>query len=324
MSTPRPRVLRPRAEERPPAMATKAAVLRRLELDITRRLDGMLAGDQRTFAFGPGTERAGGRPYEPGDDARRIDWNLSARAPVLHVRTTEAERDLQTWLVADRSASLDFGTAQREKRDVALAAVAAFGLLTVGTGNRFGVLVAGTDRLRHLPLTTSRSGVLAALATVYDTPRVEARPGPGADLASALRELERTVRRRSQIVVVSDFLEVSDWARQLRRSVLRHDVIAVSVLDPRELELPSVGLLSVVDKETGRHVEVATSNGLRARYAAAAAAREQDIRRALLSAGAEHLRLRTDRDWLLDVLRFVNSRRRTGRAPRPASVGAER
>ncbi len=316
--------LRPQPEERPPAMATKAAVLHRLELDISRRLDGMLAGDQRTYAFGPGSERAGGRPYEPGDDARRIDWNLSARAPVLHVRTTEAERERQTWLVADRSASLDFGTAQREKRDVVLAAVAAFGLLTVGTGNRFGVLIAGTDRLRHVPAVTGRPGVLAALATVYDTPRVEALPAAGADLAAALRRLQRTVRRRSQVIVVSDFLEASDWAGQLRRLVLRHDVIAVSVLDPRELELPPVGLLSVVDKETARHVEVATSPKLRARYATAAARRDQDIRRALASTGAEHLRLRTDRDWLLDVVRFVTLRRRAGRAPRPVGGRAER
>lgn len=300
-----------RRDEQAPAVATKAAILRRLELDVSRRLDGLLSGDQRTYAFGPGTERAGGRPYQPGDDARRIDWNLSARAVVPHLRTTEAERDRETWLVADRSASLDFGTAQREKRDVVLAAVAAFGLLSVGTGNRLGVLVAGADRLQRLPIATSRAGVMAGLAAVYDTPRVEGPPTAEADLAAALSQLHRTLRRRGQIVVVSDFLESSGWAAQLRRLTLRHDVLAISVVDPRELELPPVGLLSVIDKETGRHVEVATSPRLRARYAAAAAARDESIRRALVNAAAQHLRLRTDRDWLLDVLRFVTTRRRT-------------
>ncbi len=299
-------------------------MLRRLELDVSRRLDGLLSGDQRTYAHGPGSERAGGRPYEPGDDARRIDWNLTARAVVPHLRTTEAERDRETWLVADRSASLDFGTAQREKRDVVLAAVAAFGLLTVGTGNRFGVLVAGTDRLRRLPIATNRAGVMAGLAAVYDTPRVEVPPAAAADLTAALHQLQRTVRRRGQIVVVSDFLESSGWAARLRRLTLRHDVVAISVVDPRELELPPVGLLSVVDKETGRHVEVATSPGLRARYAAAATARDDSIRRAVETAGAQHLRLRTDRDWLLDVLRFLTTRRRTVNRRLLASGRAQR
>lgn len=308
-----------RRNDGPSLIAAKAAVLRRLELDILRRLDGLRSGDQQTYALGPGSERAGGRPYEPGDDARRIDWNLTARAPVPHVRTTEAERERETWLIADRSASLDFGTAQREKRDVVLAAVAAFGLLTVGTGNRFGVLASGTDRLLRLPVATGRAGVMAALAAVYDTPRAEGPPAAGADLTAALRQLQRTVRRRGSIVVVSDFLECSDWAVQLRRLVLRHDVIAVSVLDPRELDLPPVGLLSVVDKETGRHVEVATSPAVRARYAAAAADREAGIRRTLATTGAQHLRLRTDRDWLLDVLHFLTARRRTGQPPFAAS-----
>ncbi len=120
-------------------VAAKAAVLRRLELDVTRRLDGLLSGDYLAFASGPGTEPAGARPYGPGDDARRIDWSLTARALTPHVRTTEADRELETWVVADRSASLDFGTAEREKREVALAAVAAFGFLTVRAGNRLGV-----------------------------------------------------------------------------------------------------------------------------------------------------------------------------------------
>jgi uncharacterized protein (DUF58 family) len=308
-----------RVGDRPSDAALKAAVLRRLELEVSRPLDGLLSGNQRTFAFGPGGERVGGRRYEPGDDARMIDWSLTARSFEPHVRTTEAERERETWCIVDRSASLDFGTAQREKRDVALAATAAFGLLTVGDGNRFSVLVAGTERLQRLPAAGSRAGVLATLAAVYDSPRMPSGPAAGADLNAALRRAQRTIRRRGQIIVISDFLESSEWAGQLRRLVLRHDVVAVSIVDPRELELPPVGLLSVVDKETGRHVEVPTGPALRARFAAAAAARDEQIRRAILATGAQHLRLRTDRDWLLDVMRFLTTRRRTSRLFQPAT-----
>ena len=295
----------------PAAVSAKASVLRRLELDVTRRLDGMLSGDYRGFTGGPGSEPAGARPYGPGDDARRIDWSLTARALETHVRTTDADRELETWIVADRSASLDFGTAQREKREVVLAAVAAFGFLTVRAGNRMGVLIAGGDDLVRIPATGGRQGLLAALSRCYDVPRREAGPSPRADLAAALGRLERTQPRRGQVVVVSDFLDADDWAAPMRRLGLRHQIIAVHVTDPRELELPAVGMLSVVDPETGRHLHVQTNSAkLRARYAAAAADRQRSIDRAIAGSGAAMLPLSTDRDWVADVVRFVGRRRR--------------
>ena len=306
-------------------MATKAAVLRRLELDVTRRLDGMLSGDHLAIATGPGTEAAGARPYGPGDDARRIDWSLSARSLSLHVRTTEADRELETILVADRSASLDFGTGQREKREVVLAAVAAFGSLTIRSGNRLGLVVAGGAKIVHVPPRAGRPGLLAGMALLYDTPRREAGPGPGADLAGALRRVERTQRRRAQIVVVSDFLDAPDWAAPLQRLGMRHQLIAVQVSDPREFELPAVGMLSVVDTETGRRLDVQTAPELRARYVAAARRRDGEIRRFLVGSGAERLSLSTDRDWLVDVVRFVGGRRlERGAARASGSAGSTR
>lgn len=297
---------------RPTEVTAKASVLRRLELEVTRRLDGMLSGDYLAVSTGPGTEAAGARPYAPGDDARRIDWNLSARAMAPHVRTTDADRELETWVVADRSASLDFGTAEREKREVVLAAVATFGVLTVRHGNRLGVLAAGGDRLLRLPAGNGRANVLAALSALYDTPRRETGPAPAADMASALTALERTQPRRGQVVAVSDFLDSSSWQTPLRRLALRHQVIAVHVTDPRELTLPAVGVLTVVDTETGRQLHVQTSSpGLRHRYDAAAAARHQALRRSLIDCGAEYLHLSTDRDWLVDVALFIS--RRAGR-----------
>jgi uncharacterized protein (DUF58 family) len=297
-------------------LSVKATVLRRLELDVTRRLEGLVSGDYLALATGPGTEAAGARPYGPGDDARHIDWNLSARTLSPHIRTTDADRELETSVVVDRSASLDFGTAEREKREAALAAVAAFGFLTVRSGNRLGVLITGGSELTWLPPRSGRTGLMSALTAIYDTPRQAAGPLPAAGLGAGLERVARTQRRRGQVVVVSDFLDPSDWATPLRRLCLRHQVIAVQVSDPRELQLPDVGMLSVVDPETGQHLHVQTGSAiLRERYRAAAAERHNQIRRLLGEAGAEHLALSTDRDWLIDVARFVD-RRRAAR-PRP-------
>lgn len=308
------------ASANPAAVAGKAATLQRLELDVTRRLDGLLSGDYLAFAHGAGTEPAGARPYSPGDDARRIDWNLSARTSAAHIRTTEADRELETWVVADRSASLDFGTALREKREVALAAVAAFGFFNLRAGNRLGIIVAGGDDLTQVPARSGRPGLLAALSGLYDTPRRTTPPGTGADLTGALLRLERIQRRRGRVVVVSDFLDRSEWAAALRRLALRHQVIAVQITDRREMELPPVGMLSVVDTESGQLLHVQTNSAaLRERYAEAAASRQKRIVDAIAGTGAEHLLLSTDRDWLLDVARFVGRRRkeRIRSVPRP-------
>ncbi len=305
----RPAVLPPSA--RPSVVAAKAAMLRRLELDVTRRLDGLISGDYLAFAHGAGTEPAGARAYGPGDDARRIDWSLTARTMTAQVRTTEADRELETWVIADRSPSLDFGTADREKREVVLGAVAGFGFLGLRAGNRLGVIATGGDQLLRIPPRSGRVALLAALSALYDTPRREAPPGSSADLHAALMRLERVQLRRGRIVVVSDFLEASEWAVPLSRLALRHQIIAVQVTDPREMQLPDVGMLEVVDAETGRQLHVQTNSAaLRERYAAAAAERDERITRLIAETGAEHLRLSTDRDWLIDVARFVGRRRR--------------
>jgi uncharacterized protein (DUF58 family) len=309
----------------PGAIAVRAAVLRRLELDVTRRLDGLLSGDYIAAVVGTGSEAAGARAYSPGDDARHIDWNLSARALAPHIRTTDADRELHTTVVVDRSASMDFGTASREKREVALSAVAAFGFLTVRSGNHLGVLMSGSDALVWIPARTGRPGLLAALAAVYDTPRLDAPPAPDATLAAALARAARTQHRHGQVIVVSDFLDAADWAAPLRRLCLRHQVIAVHVVDPREFELPDVGMLAVVDSETGRHLHVQTrSAALRERYRAAASQRHQAIRQNVIRAGAEYLELSTDRDWVGDVARFVNHRHRVRPRTWLAGVGGPR
>lgn len=298
--------------------AARAQVLRRLEFAIARRLDGRDTGDHASFTYGPGSERAGARPYAPGDDARLIDWNLTARSGQAWVRQTEADRELETWVVVDRSASLDFGTADGEKRDVVLGATAAFGMLTLRGGNRFGVVIAGGERLRHLPARRGRGAFLASLAVVHDTPRQAGPPGPGATSAAAVVHLSRLQPRRCTVVVVSDFLSDDGWDRALGEVARHHEVVAVHVTDPRELALPAVGVLAVVDTESGRQRYVQSSSAsLRAKYAAAAAERHRGIQMRIDGSGAAYLHLSTDRDWLTDTVHFA-SRLRQARRARPS------
>ncbi len=301
------------------------AVLRRLELDINRRLDGLLQGDYQGLLPGPGSEPGESRPYRAGDDVRRMDWNVTARTAVPHVRDAVADRELETWVVVDASASLDFGTANSEKRDLALAAVAAIGFLTARTGNRMGAVVVGSSGIFQIPPRTGRAallGLLHKLATMPHSAGLEGTsPSAGATaLGAAVRRLLQPPRRRGLAVVVSDFISTPGWERPLRALVARHQVLAVEVVDPRELELPKVGYLTLVDPETGARRDVQTSSPkLRARFAEAAAAQRAGIGAAIRTAGAQHLVLRTDRDWMRDVVRFVSTarRRRGGMEWRP-------
>jgi len=241
-----------------------------------------------------------------------MDWNLTARTTVPHVRDAVADRELETWIVVDCSASLSFGTASCEKRDLALAAVAAVGFLTARTGNRIGALALHPDRVDQFPARTGRQALLAMLHRLATLP--PSTDGQGAtDLGAGIRRLLQPPRRRGLAVVVSDFIGVPgrDWERPMRMLAARHQVVAVEVLDPRELELPNVGFLTLVDPETGARRQVQTAKAsLRAKYAEAAAAERLEISAALRRTGAHHLVLRTDRDWMRDVVEFVMMSRR--------------
>lgn len=294
------------------------AVLRRLELTVTRRLDGLLQGDYRGLVPGHGSETGETRPYVAGDDVRRIDWNVSARTLDTQVRETIADRELETWLLVDRSASLDFGTVNMTKAELSTAAVAAIGHLTARTGNRVGAVIVDSSGAHLIPARPGRAHLLSLLRDL-----VGARPrrdvvGHPPTLSDALRYLLVPPRRRGLMVVVSDFLApspgvggggVDAWEKPISALSTRHDVVAVEVVDPRELELPAIGVLSVVDPETGRVREVATGRAVRERYAAAAAAQRREIAERLRRCGADHVQLRTDRDWVVDLASFVLRRR---------------
>ncbi len=277
-------------------------VLRRLELRVARRIDGLLHGDYLGLLPGPGSEMAEARVYRPGeDDVRRMDWNVTARTTVPHVRDLIADRELETWALVDASGSMDFGTAQSEKRDLATSAVAAIGFLTAHAGNRLGAHIAHAGGVRRLPARSGRGALFSMLRALLQLPRAPEGATGGPSLASALDGL--------------DDPGAPTWERPLQRLTARHQVLAVEVLDPRELELPDVGVLTLVDTETGRRREVSTANRrTRERYAEAAAAQREAIQAALRRAGAGHMQLRTDRDWVRDVVRYVVAHRRMARA----------
>ena len=290
------------------SVAGRADALRHLELRVTRMLDGLLTGDHQGLVRGAGSEAGDARTYQPGDDARRIDWNLTARSGETYVRDTIADRELETWLVVDGSASLDFGTADCEKRDLALSSAAAFGLLAARGGNRVGAVVFDGADCQVVPPRAGRDAVMALLSRLERRPRDVAGVG---DLAAAIRRVRLVARRRGVLVVVSDLLDGGDWEAELRVASARHDVVVVELRDPREDELPAVGLLTLVDPETGRRVEVQTATDrVRERFAAAAVARREQRRHSVRAAGADHVVLSTDRDWLPEVARFVSTRRR--------------
>lgn len=298
----------PTTSRAPSVVATPAPeVLRRLELTITRRLDGMLQGDYRGLVPGHGTELGETREYSPGDDVRRIDWNVTARTVVPHVREAIADRELETWALLDTSASLGFGTASCQKRDLSLAALAALGFLTARGGNRLGALVLRAGGVEVIPARAGRGSLQALLRRAHTgLAAAEGRT----DLAAGAERLLRTMRRRGLAVIASDFLDPGDWQRPLRALGAHHETLAIEVVDPRELALPDVGLVELVDPETGARVEVQTADRrVRERFEAAAAAQREDTARRIRAAGADHLVLRTDRDWLVDLARFVTWRR---------------
>jgi uncharacterized protein (DUF58 family) len=322
--------------ERPGPGALPSALLRALQIEVGRRLEGLLAGDYRSSHYGEGAELAQVRPYIPGDDVRLIEWNVTARTGTPHVRVNLAERVLVTWLVLDTSPSMQFGTADRRKTDVASGVALAVGHVATRRGNRLGVLTFGDRDPQALPPAQGRHGLLGLLAALQREPEQErlgagkkrhagrfepfARRGltvegqipvPVTDLHAALSDAGARARQRGLVVVVSDFRGPLDWRSPLLELLQRHDVLAVEIRDPREQELPDVGDVWLVDPETGRQVHVDTrSAALRERFAVAAAEERSGVARVLAALGVPHAVLSTHGDWLRAFATFVGRRRR--------------
>jgi uncharacterized protein (DUF58 family) len=284
------------------------ASMRLLELQVHRRLDGLLQGNHLGLVPGPGSEPGEARTYQPGDDVRRMDWAVTARTTVPHIRETVADRELETWLAIDLSPSLDFGTAVCEKRDLAVAATAAVAHLTGGGGNRIGAIVSTGKETVRVPARGGLAHSRGLIRKVAETPR--APEGTRGDLAGVIEQLRRPPRRRGLVVVISDFLGDTEWLRPLKALSARHDLVAIEVIDPRDIDLPEVGTVVLADPESGRQREVTASPLLRREFAAAAAEHRATVAASLRQAGSGHLVLRTDSDWIADTVRFVVARKR--------------
>jgi uncharacterized protein (DUF58 family) len=289
-----------RTPARPGPGPLSAASLRALELAVGRRVDGLLAGDYRSAFAGVGTELWQVRPYEPGDDVRRIEWNVTARTSVPHVRVELAERVLVTWLVLDASASMAFGTGDRRKADVAEGVAVAVGYAATRRGNRLGTIAFGSEPQVERPR-QGRRALLETLRLLRELP-----PSGSGSLRDALELTDRVATQRSLVIVVSDFRGPIEWRAPLLRLAGRHTVLAVEVRDPREQELADVGELRLVDPETGRQLRVDTGDKrLRERFSVAAAAERRALQASLATAGVGHVALSTDGDWLRPLAAFL-------------------
>ncbi len=300
-----------RTPDRPGPGPTPEGLLRALDIVVRRRVEGLLAGDYRSAALGIGTELAQIRPYQPGDDVRRIDWNVTARTREPHTRVQVAERALSTWLVLDTSPSMQFGTADRRKADVAEGVALAVGHIATRRGNRLGVLTFGDAKPQALPPRQGRVGLMGLLMALRHEPQVEG--GGATSLGAALNHAGHLARNRSVVIVVSDFRGPRDWRVPLLAVAGRHDAVAVEIRDQREQELPNVGELWLVDPETGRHLRVNTAIGkLRERFASAAAAERAEVAAELRKAGCDHVVLSTGGDWLTTLAGFLRRRGNVG------------
>jgi uncharacterized protein (DUF58 family) len=289
---------------------TPERILRRLEWQVLRPLDGRLQGDYRTRLRGDGTDFRGLRDYEWGDDVRRIDWNVTARMDQLFVREFMEDRELTAWLLLDRSRSMAFGAAGRTKERVLCELAATLARLLVRGGNRVGAIVYDGERQWTTPPAQGRNQVLTLVRELL-------RPVEGGsvtDLSQLLDRAARLARRRSLIVVVSDFISEPGWERSLLRLTERHEVVAIRLVDRREHDLPDAGLIIVQDAETGEQLLVDSSDPqLRRRLQAAWDAQDASIRAAVTRAGVDLHVVSTDDDLVSAFVRIAERRKARGR-----------
>ncbi len=288
---------------------TSENVLRRLEWTVIRRLDGLLHGDYRTLFRGAGLDLADLREYQYHDDVRHIDWNVTARLQVPYVREFNEEREVAGWFLVDLSPSVDFGSTLVRKKAVATEFVAVVARLLTRHGNRVGALLYGGEVDTVIPVGSGRRHVMHIMHRMTTRPDVAGTKET--DLGDLLRTAFQMLRRRSVVFVISDFISVPGWAESLAHLAQRHEIVAIRLYDPLEMELPDIGLLVMQDAETGEQIFVDTHDrGFRKRFAAAAARREAELRTSLRLAGVDALELSTEDDLVDAILRFSDLRKR--------------
>ncbi|MDQ4096560.1 MAG: DUF58 domain-containing protein [Actinomycetota bacterium] len=290
------------------ARLTPDRVLRRLEWHVIRRLDGRLQGDYRTVLRGHGTDFRDVREYETGDDVRHIDWNVTARMDEMFVRQYVEDRELTAWLLLDHSPSMGFGPVHRTKEHVLCEVVATIAQLLVRGGNRIGAIVYDNEITTTIP---PRQGRNQVLVLVNELLRPVGRRGGVTDLRKLLDKAHRVIRRRSLVVLISDFISEPGWERSLLRLSERHEVVAIRLIDRREFELPDAGLVVVEDAETGEQLFVDSGDPeFRRRLGQAGEARGRAVRDAAGRSGVDLHVISTDDDLVTAFVRIVESRTR--------------
>jgi len=284
-------------------------ILQRLDWQVVRRLDGLLQGDYRSLFYGYGVDFADLREYQPEDDVRYIDWNVTARMDAPYVRKYVEDREITAWFLLDLSPSVDFGAAKTLKRTVLIDFVTTLARLLTRHGNRVGAVFYDSKVERTVPAGGGQLQVLRLVNDLLKQPKL-AR-APFTNLTPLLEHGLHTLRRRSLVFVVSDFISEPGWERPLSMLKQRHDVLTIRLWDPREMELPDVGLVIMEDAETGEQLYVDTHDKkFRQRYQAAAQEREAGLSQSFKRAGVDALALSTEEDLVRAIVRFATLRQR--------------
>ncbi len=294
---------------------TPERVLQRLEWQVLRRLDGILQGDYRSLFMGGGLDFAELREYQPPDDVRHIDWNVTARMDRPYVRQFMEDREVTAWFLLDMSPSMAFGAVERHKESVMVDFVGMLARLLTRNGNRVGAILYDNDEQVAIP---PRGGRAQVLRLINDIQRQHQAPGGTmTNLTKLLESGFNSIRRSSLVFVVSDFICIPGWDSALDRLGRKHELLAVRLWDPREMDLPDVGVVLVEDSETGAQLSVDTSDrGFRRRFREAALQREEELAQTFKRAGVSELPLSTDEDIVQSIVRFVALRSRMRLRPR--------
>jgi uncharacterized protein (DUF58 family) len=287
--------------------ATPERILLRLDWNVIRRLDGLLQGDYRTLFYGFGVDFADLREYQPEDDIRYIDWNVTARMDAPYVRQYHEDREITAWFLLDLSPSVDFGTVGREKRSMIVDLVTVLARLLTRHGNRVGAMMFGNSIQHTVPARGGRIQVLRLVNDMLKQPRLQ--KAAFTNLKTFFDGALYSLKRRSLIFAISDFISEPGWERSLSLLNRRHEVIAVRLFDPREMELPDVGMVMMEDAETGGQLFVDTHDRkFRKRFADAALKREKELAESFRRAGVDVLTLSTDADLVHSIVKFAKQK----------------
>jgi uncharacterized protein (DUF58 family) len=294
----------------PTTASTPERILQRLDWKVIRRLDGLLQGDYRSLFYGYGVDFADLREYQPEDDIRYIDWNVTARMNSPYVRKYVEDRELTAWFLLDLSPSMDFGTVQgmNLKRTMMIDFVTTMARLLTRHGNRVGAMFYGSQVELMIPPRSGRNHVLRLINDMLKQPRLP--KAPFTDLTPLLRTALNSIKGRSLIFILSDFIGMPGWQAALNLLNQHHEVLAIRLWDPREIELPDIGPVIMEDSETGEQLYVDTHDKkIRARFAEAAQRREAILKEGFKHAGVDALSLSTEEDLVRAIVRFAALRR---------------